>query len=204
MGVTINRISKSLKMRNYWIAIWIAAITLISGCSSITVVSDHDKTVDFSKYKTFSFYGWAKNSDKLLSPFDKERIQKAFADEFNRRGLTYTKSDGDLTVALFIQTEEKSQTTATTTGVGGMYGYGGYWGYGPRWGWGPGISTTTVNTYNYTVGTLVCDVFDTGQKKLIWESAGSGEIDKNPATREKGIPKSVARIMEPYPIPPKK
>jgi hypothetical protein len=84
------------------------------------------------------------------------------------------------------------------------YGYGGYYGYGPGWGWGGGMSTTTVNTYDYTVGTLVCSVFDTNEKKLIWEGSGSGEINENPQDRENSIPKAVSKIMAQYPIPANK
>ncbi len=192
-------------MKNHILAAIISGLLIMGACSSISVVSDYDKSVDFTKYKTYSYYGWADNSDKVLSPFDKERIEKAFADEFDKRNLTFVEKGGDLMVALFIQTEDRQQTTATTTGVGGYgYGYGGFYGYGPRWGWGPSMSTTTVNTYNYKVGTLVCDVFDTQEKKLIWEGIGSGEIDDNPNTREEGIPKAVAKIMQAYPLPPEK
>lgn len=186
-------------------ALFIAGLLLLSACSSITLYSDYDKTVDFTQFKTFSYYGWADNSDKILSPFDKERIEKSFGSEFVNRGLTFVKEGGDLIVALYIVTEQKQQTTATTTGVGGMYGgYGGYWGYGPGWGWGGGVSTTTYNTYDYTVGTLVCSVFDAKEKKLIWEGSGSGEIDDNPQSREDGIPKAVAKIMSQYPVPVQK
>jgi len=179
----------------------LAVVMIISSCSSLTVTSDYDKSVDFTQYKTYSYYGWADNSDRILTPFDKERIEKAFADEFNKRGLTFQKEGGDLTVALYIVTEQKQQTTATTTGVGGMYGgYGGYRGYGPGWGWGGGMSTTSYNTYDYTVGTLVCDVFDTKEKKLVWEGIGQGTVDDNPQSREDGIPKAVAKIMAQYPV----
>lgn len=65
-----------------------------------------------------------------------------------------------------------------------------------------GMSTTTFNTYDYTVGTLVVDVFDTKKKVLIWESAGQGTINENPANRDKSIPKAVAQIMAAYPVQP--
>jgi len=180
-----------------------AFLLLLSSCSSLTVSSDYDKTIDFTKFKTASYYGWADNSDKLLSPFDKERLEQSFANEFNKRGITFVKEGGELTVALFIQTQQQQETTATTTGMGmGYRGYGGYWGYGPGWGWGGGMAQTTYNTYNYTVGTLVCDVFDTQEKKLIWEGIGQGTVDDNPQTREENIPKAVAKIMAEYPVPP--
>jgi hypothetical protein len=176
------------------------AALFLYGCSGITVTSDVDKSVDFSQFKTFEFYGWAKNSDKLLNDIDKRRIETAFGDEFKKRGLTYVEEGGDLVVALYIVTEQKQETTATTTGIG--MGYGGYYGYGPRWGWGGGMATTTYNTYDYTVGTLICDVFHKADEKLIWEGTGSGTVDSDPSSRDENIPKAVAKIMSNYPVPP--
>ena len=176
------------------------AFVIISSCSSVKVTADYDKTVDFSKYKTFEYYGWAKESDKLLNDLDKKRIEDAFANEFYKRGLTYVQSDGDLVVTLFIIVEQKTQQTAHTSSMGGGY-YGDYYGYGPGYGWGPSYSTTTVSTYDYEVGTLVCDVFDKANEQLIWEGIASKTIDEDPGTRDKNIPKVVEMLMAKYPIP---
>ncbi len=173
-------------------------LLLVSSCSSLKVNSDFDKTADFSQYKTYSFYGWAEESDKILNQFDKDRIEKAFGSEFTKRGLTHSESDGDLVVTLYIVTEQKQQTTATTTGMGG--GYGGYYGHGPGYGWGGGMSTTSYNTYDYTVGTLVIDIYDVKEKKLVFESIGSDSINEDPKKREKTTPITVSAIMKPFPI----
>ncbi len=186
----------------------LSAILVLASCSSIQVTYDYDKTVDFNEFSTYSYHGWAKNSDKILTPFDKERIESAFKEEFDKRGLTLVKEDGELIVGLFIVTEEKNEQVANTTTVGGYYGwgYGGYYGMGPAWGWGPayGNTVTTVSNYKYTVGTLVCDVFDAKEKKLIWEGIGKGTVDDNLETRDKEIPKAVAAIMSKYPVQPVK
>ncbi len=191
----------------------LAVIILFGSCSSITVTSDYDKSVDFSKFTTYSFHGWVKESDKILSPFDKERIESAFEEQFNSRGLKFVKEGGELVVALFIVTKQKTEQVANTTNLGGYsgWGYGGYYGYGPGWGYGPGFggpymgtSTTTISNVNYTVGTLVCDVFDANDKKLIWEGVGSKTVDDNLETRDKNIPKAVAAIMAQYPVKPTK
>jgi len=187
-------------MKKITIVLLAFVLAVFVGCSSLSVTSDFDKTVDFTQFKTYSYYGWADNSDQMLSTFDKERLEQAFADEFEKREITFVKENGDLTVGLFIHTKEEQQTTATTTGMGG--GYGGYYGYGPGWGWGGGMSTTSYNTYDYTVGTLVCDVYDTQAKKLIWEGTGKGTISDNPQKREANIPKAVAQIMAQYPVQP--
>lgn len=176
----------------------------LSSCDSVKVSADYDKSVDFTKYKTFEYYGWAEESDKILNDLDKQRLESAFGEEFKKRGLSYVESGGDLVVTLFIVVQQKTEQVAHTSGMGGGYGgyYGGYYGYGPGYGWGGGYSTTTVSEYDYMVGTLVCDVFDKSKETLIWEGIGSGTVDDNPKSRDKNIPRSVAKIMYKYPVKP--
>ena len=172
-----------------------------ASCSTVKVHTDLDSSVDFSKYKNFEYYGWADGSDKILNDLDKRRIEKAFADELYKRGMGYVAKDGDMVIALYIVTETKTQTTATTTSMGGGYGgYGGYYGYGPGYGWGAGHSTTQVSSYDYQVGTLVISMYDAAKKQLIWESSASGELS-DPGKREKSIPYVVSKIMKDYPVP---
>jgi hypothetical protein len=132
----------------------LVAGAILSSCSSIKVVVDSDKSVDFTQYKDLEYYGWADNSDQILNRFDKERIEEAFGNEFKNRGLKLVENgEGDIVVSLYIVTEQKSQTTAHTTSMGG--GYGGYYNYGPGYGWGGGHSTTTYSEYDYVEGTLI-------------------------------------------------
>ena len=188
-------------MKNVFVFL-IAAIVL-SGCSGIKVVSDFDPTVDFTQYKTFEYYGWLENSDKLLNDLDKRRIEAAFGAEFEARGLKYVEEGGDIVVGLFIVTQQKTQTTAHTTQMGGYGGgYGGYYGYGPGWGWGGGHSTTTFSEYDYVEGTLVCDIYDSAKEQLVWEGIGTGTIDDNPQNRDQSIPEAVNKIMAEYPVAP--
>jgi hypothetical protein len=185
-------------MKNLFIAL-LAGI-LLSSCSGLTVMSDLDKTVDFNQFKTFEYYGWTDNSDQLLNRFDKERIEEAFGNEFRSRDLSIVeKGQGELIVSLYIVTQQKTQTTANTTSMGG---YGGHYGYGPGYGWGGGHSTTTYNEYDYTEGSLLVSVYDAKKEQLIWESVGKGTINENPKNREASIPKAVAQIMKEYPVAP--
>jgi len=203
----INPKTKKMKRLSVILLVILFAIPFLPGCSTLKVSYDYDKKVDFNQYKTYQYYGWAKNSDKLLSSLDKERVEDAFVQEFKKRGLTYTKENGDLVVALFFVTKEKSETTANTTGVGAYGGYyGGYYGYGPRWGWGPGFnySTTTFTSHNYTEGTLIVNVFDAKAKKLIWEGIATDVLKDKPAGQEERIKHAVAKIMENYPVKPVK
>jgi len=193
-----------MQKKNFSLLFITGMITLfLASCSSISVTSDYDKTVDFTKFKTYEYYGWADESGKILNDLDKRRVEESFGAEFKKRGMEYVESGGDLVVTLFIVVQDKTEQRATTTGSGAYGGYyGGYYGYGPGWGWGPSYSTTTVSEYDYKVGTLVIDVFDKSNEQLIWESAGQGTIDENPQNRDKSVPKTVAKIMATYPVPP--
>ena len=193
------------KIKN--LVLTVMAMIILASCSTYRVTTDQDKSVDFTKYKTFEYYGWADESDKVLNDFDKSRIEHAFGDEFTKRGLENVNSDGDLVVVLFIVVDQKTEQRAETTGSSGMYGgygdyYGGYYDYGPGWGWAPTYSTTTVRTYEYEIGTLVIDIFDKTEKRLIWESIGKGTVDEDPGTRDKKMPKYIAQIMKEYPVQP--
>lgn len=183
-------------MKNVLIALFIFVIAV--SCTSVKVHSDYDKTADFSKYKTFEYYGWTEESDKVLNQFDKERIEKAFAEEFAKRDLQLVKTDGDMVVSLFIVVDQKTSVTAYTDHYGGGYGYG------ARWGWygGYGQSTTTYSEDDYLEGTLVVDVFDKGDKNLIWQGVGQKTIQENPEKRERMIPYVAESIMKSFPIKP--
>ncbi len=190
----------------YLNSIWLLSIIFIGSCSSIKVTSDYDKEVDFTKYKTFEYYGWTEESDKILNRFQKERIENAFAAEFAKRGLKYVEGNGDMVVSLFIVVDKKTSTTAYTNHYGtGGYGYGGmgwYGGYGGGYGMGMGMgtSTTTYSENDYLEGTLVVDVFDKASKKMIWQSVGQKTIEENPKKADANTPKVAAAIMKPFPI----
>jgi len=176
---------------------------MLYSCSTIKVMSDKDPSTDFSEYKTLEYYGWQNNSDEILSPFDKTRIEEAFGTEFENRGLNLVeKGAGDMIVSLYIVTEQKTEMVANTTTdyMGG--GFGSYYGYGPGYGWGAGYgnSTTTYSNYDYTVGTLVVSVYDAQKKELIWQAAGTKTIDDNKKNNESKIKAAVAKIMLEYPI----
>lgn len=182
-------------------------LLLAGGCSGIQVTSDYDKTVDFSKYKTFMYYGWTDESDKVLNQFDKDRIETAFGDEFAKRGWVLQKEDGDAVVSLFIVVDQKTSYTAYTNHYGGgmyggmygpRYGYGGYGGMGM----GMGTSSTQVQQNDYLEGTLIVDVFDAKEKKHIWQGIGKKTLSENTSNREARIKQAVAAIMSQFPVKP--
>ncbi len=196
-------------MKKIGVLLFVSLVLL--SCDSIKVVSEYDKTEDFTEHETLYYYGWAKNSDEILTRFDKERIEEAFAVEFKKRGVKVIKDSvkADLIVVLYIVTEEKISKAATTEGVSSAYGvydiggdgYGRFR-HGPSYEWGGASSHTAISEDMYTEGSLFVAVFDTKEKKLIWQSIGTKAIVDKPEKREERISKSVTKIMSKYPVVP--
>lgn len=170
------------------------------------VNTDYDKSTDFSKYKTYTFAGWQKNSDQVLNDIDKKRILDAFKAEFASRNMTLVTENGDATVSLYLVIDKKTSTTAYTDFNGGM-GYG----IGMRRGWGMGVgglgmgsATTTYNQNDYNEGTLVVDLYDEVSKSLIWQGTLQSVVSDKTSKRDKTIPKKISKLMGKYPVEPSK
>ncbi|GAG97384.1 unnamed protein product, partial [marine sediment metagenome] len=81
-------LTKLILMKNGVISFFVSiALLLLNACSGIKVVSDVDPAIDWSQFSTYQYYGWEEESDKILTRFDKERIENAFGSEFTKRGL---------------------------------------------------------------------------------------------------------------------
>lgn len=144
-----------------------------------------DESVDFSKYKTYSFLGWQQDSDSLLMDIDKERLHKAFKSEFDARNYNYVQSGGEMLVSLYISVDEKvdSITYPQEIVIAGQ----------------PSIPTT-IYRGDYKEGTLILACYDARENILIFQGAKIKVIQENSSKREKTIPKAVAKLMRKFPI----
>ena len=156
---------------------------IIGSCSSVRVASDYDTTVDFSKYKTFSFL--KAGIDKVpISEFDKKRIMKSIETELGKKGITRSDDTPDLMVNFF--TKESQIVDATP------YYYGG-WGYGWGYGWGGTYVTTS------TEGELYIDIIDAKKNELIWQGQGTGYLEQYSEKKDEKVNEFVAKILMQYP-----
>ena len=192
---------------NFLQKLGVVVLVLFFAQGRAQVSSDFDKTTDFNKFHTYYFEGWQKDSDKLLNDIDKKRILESFKAEFAARGMNPVadKSQADAIVALYLVLDQKTSTTAYTDYMGGM-GYGPRWGYGYGYGYGMGMgsSTTTVHHDDYTEGTLVVDMYDPSESKLVWQGITTSVVQAKAQKREKTIPKKVSKLMAKFPVAPKK
>jgi hypothetical protein len=161
-------------------------LTLL-GCSSISVFTDHDSGVDFSKYKTFAYF--KPGIDKVeISDLDKRRILKAIDQQME--GKSIMKSDmPDLLVSINTTAKEKVYVNQMNYG---FWGWG--WGWNP-WMWGPNANTVSTQTE----GALYIDLIDAKTKQLVWQGKGKGGISEYTKDRDERIGIFVEEILKNYP-----
>lgn len=175
---------------------WGIAVTILVvavGCSSMKVNYDFDRQADFSQYKTYAWHDGEANV-KDTDPLAHERFISAVDSKLAAHGFSKVASSPDVYVT--YNAEESQQMSLNTTYMGGG------WGYGPGWGWGGGMggmgsSTTTVRQYN--VGTVVLDMWDAGQKRLVWRGTVSDTLSDNPSKNAEKINTAVDKLFAKYP-----
>ncbi len=174
--------------------LYLFCLVVLASCASVQTSYDYDKTVDFTKFKTYSY-----TEDALKMPIqelNRNRIIAAVDREMAARGFTKA-SNPDVWVDLQVKAEQKQSATATTSNPG-MYGYGRYYGYGG------GFSTTSINVENYVDGTLFINIVN--DNKLVWQGRGTKTLDEHasPEQRERNIDSAVKMIYVKYPVKPAK
>lgn len=146
--------------------------------------TDYDHSADFSRYHTYSWIK-AQGSDQLWS----DRIQRDIDNELSSKGWTRVPSGGDASVSAmgFVKNQQTLQTF--------------YDGFGGGWRWrgfgGDGLATTTVE--NTPVGTLMVDIFDSNNKKLIWRGTDTKALSDKPDKNEKKLEDTVASMFKHFP-----
>lgn len=188
-------------------ALLIAAVLtalLIQGCATgADVRVDFDPKADFQKLRA---YAWApmtaeEQQEKTRNSLTHERIQSAIDAHLATRGYAkVAEAQADFLVTHTVTVESRTQVNDTRMSVGyGRYGARG----GVGVGYGIPIDTTV---YQYRVGTLVIDVIDAREKRLVWRGAGERTLseDQAPEKRTEVINATVNEVLGRFPPASKK
>lgn len=174
-----------MKIKNFFPLLLLTVIA--TSCTTVKVVTDYDKNVDFNAYKTFAFY--KPGIDKAeISDLDKRRILRAIDAELAAKGMQKTEM-ADILVSIFTKENERVDIYNNNFGFG--------WGWNPWWYggyYGHSVSTSSE-------GTLFIDFIDTKTNHLVWQGIGnaqlitSGDVEK----KEARIQEIVKQILAKYP-----
>ena len=175
-------------MMKYFLSI-LSLVSLLSGCN-IKVNSSYEKNQDFSEYKTFcwlkgcefTFTGPQYLEDSLL----RENIKNAIIAEMNKKGFTQDENNPDLLIDFHISVENES-SIIYHRGDDDIYEFKPF---------------PDQEVVNYLKGTIVIDMVDKEQGKMVWRSEAIGYMDLHPDLSEKNVRKGIAYTLKNF--PPKK
>ena len=177
----------TIKIKFSIFSIIITSLILLFSCSSITVNQDYDPAYDFSKLKTFGFIPIS--SEAGIDQLSADKLGNAIKTELISKGYKL-ETPADFGIALMFS--QQTKTNIQSYGYG--YGYGG-WGHAGMYGTG-GVDVT-----QYQQGTLIIDIIDMSQQKLVWRGTGSGAMSQSPSVEEKteNINSAVNQILAQFP-----
>ncbi len=163
-------------------------IAILVSCSSVRTAYDYDRSVDFTKYKTYAFS--QESLSLAIGDLNRDRVLNAVETEMAAKGLTKAET-ADLIVDLHVKAQQQVTATANTTGYGHPY----------RYGYGGGFSTTQVSYDTYVDGTLIVNLVDAGTEKIVWQGTASKTVDEtaSPEKREANINYAIKQIFVNYP-----
>ena len=179
----------------------LAAMLTLGGCASGPVVrADHDRTADFTSYRTFGFASPLGTDRAGYQSVVSLHLKAATQREMEARGMRLETAAPQLLVNFNAALTDKLHvSTMPVMGVGMGRGY-----YGYRTGmyaaWPLYVDQTIVTQYKE--GTLNIDVIDAARRQLVWESVVTESVtqemlDNVPAAIDAAVAAAFAR----YPIP---
>ena len=177
-------------------------LAFCSACSSIRVSADFNPAYDFTKLRT---YAWlddkAPSSDvRINNDLIIERVRSAVERNLEAKGYVKSTSGAsvDFEVSWFGVINRKLQVS-TIDHFYGPYGYGALGADPFRTGASVGMRTTTASEYEE--GTLIVDILDPREHKLIWRGSGTERLEEkeNPAAATQGINDAMDAILAGFP-----
>ena len=174
----------------------VSSLTILVAALLCTVVqaqktsAAHDKTIDFSQYKTFAF-----DKAGARNPFVNMLIVEAIERELTSRGLTKVDTDPDLRVVYLAATGPDLRVAnvpfyhVVNPAYSGMVG------------------SAAMAMWDVTTGTLVIDLLDRKLDRVVFrgtvnevlQRAPSADLQADAKTVAKPINKGIAKVFKKYP-----
>jgi len=180
-------------IKHPWAIVPLALVALLAGCTSLHVSTDFSHSTNFSNYHTYS---WLKVSagNSLWA----DRVRRDVDAKLASKGWMEVPSGGQAEVTAFGATREQPTLETFYSGFGPGFG-GWYWGGF----WGPGFTEgySTTQVVNTPIGTLVVDIFDRGNKHLIWRGVAQQALSGSPEKNEHKLARAVDRMFLTFPPP---
>jgi len=158
----------------------------------------YDKSVDFSKYKT---YGWAPHG-AVAHPMLALDMVGAIEQELNSRGLQKVAANPDLLIEIYGAVDSEVSMTSNNpiyNATGGIPPFDpSMTSPGDSLYWDGFYGNSTVVVYP---GQLIIDLVDFKSKKLVWRAFAAEAISpNNPEKLESEANSTIAKMFKQYPV----
>jgi hypothetical protein len=166
------------------------ALAVAGGAWAQDVKVDYDKAANFGAIKTFSM----KLGTSWGNQIGEKRVMDEVTEALTAKGWKLAsegQADAQVVVHGASQTKKSLNTLYSGTGMGG-YGYRGWGGMG-------GMGTATTTESEYTVGTLVVDMFDKTGKSLLWRGIAQDELSDKTEKNIKKLGKASDKMFKDFP-----
>ncbi len=188
----MNFQNRPLKCSRAFQLFWLVLLVSL-GAQAQKIHVSYDKTLDFSKFKT---YAWAPHG-AVGHPLLAADVVGAIEDEMKARGLQLTADKPDLVIQVYGSIDQDSSLTSNDP----LYmGTGGIPPFDPS-AFGPALAGTWGNT-TVTIhkGQLVVDLLDVSTKRLVWRGMATDNLSaNNPKKLESQVNNSIVKMFKQYP-----
>ena len=148
---------------------------------------NYDRGANFGAYKT---YQWVELPGAVSDQLIDRDIKRAVNEQMAQKGLTKVDKDADLYVGYHALVNLEKGVNLSAWGTRGQGGWGGF-----------DNGTVTGQTSTIPAGMLFVDLYDAGERQLIWRGDANKTLDlkKDPADNYKNLQKAVAKLFKNYP-----
>ena len=171
----------------------LAAALVVTGCASLKVATDYDRSADFSGFHRFALMPREHHGSR--NPLVVQRAQDAIEAELARKGFSYISDPAaaDFVVDFTIGSQERMDVQSYPSAyVGPYWGYSGWWG-SHYWG-------NEIDVHQYREGTLSIDVFDAHTHKPVWHGWARKELTQSDQEHSEGpIHAAVKAVLSTFP-----
>ncbi|MGB5203902.1 DUF4136 domain-containing protein [Eudoraea sp.] len=160
--------------------------------SQVLVSYNKAAKVDFKKYKTYQVYGLNVTTIPEFEP-KKESLNFLITkidEQMSARGCQKVKENPDLilNIGVVISAEQKTRQTDIRDAPRYMGERNYHW------------ESQEIVVQNYNEGTVILDVVESENNKLIWQAVSKGMISASIDTNLSRITKAVKKMFNKYPV----
>ncbi|WP_138480016.1 DUF4136 domain-containing protein [Dyadobacter bucti] len=181
-------------MKSYPITILALLSLFLFSCGTSYKILKPKKEDSFklSDYTTFGFFDIEAQGDTISENFEKRisTIKKAISENLQTRGLDEAR-DPALKINIATSVKEETQTRQTDFRTEGLPRYMGQ----RRYSW----KSEEVPVGKYREGTLMIDLVDAANNKMVWQGGVEGIIPEKSQNFDQDINKAIADIITSIP-----